>query len=152
MKKRFSRKERKIIQSFVDLIDDEITIKQGKRYETDVPNKIIYLGYKNYDELDELFDTWFKRQAFYTPIHDKIITILHEIGHIQCDTIETEKEREVLDSAYHFIYEQGQISLEELNFAYFEIPAETNATKWGVEFYKSNTKLCDNFAEMVGLK
>lgn len=151
MKKRFSRKERQIIQGFANLIDDEIIIKQGKRYETDVPNKVIYLGYKNYTELDEFFENWFQKQEFYTPIYDKLITILHEIGHIKCDTTETEEERAILDGAFHFIYEQGQISLEELNHAYFEIPAETNATKWGVDFYKNNTDLCEKFAELVGL-
>ena len=77
--------------------------------------------------------------------------ILHEIGHIKCDTTETEEERAILDGAFHFIYEQGQISLEELIHAYFEIPAETNATKWGVNFYKNNTDLCEKFAELVGL-
>lgn len=152
MKKRFSRKERKIIQSFVDLIDNDITIKQGKRFETDVENKIIYLGYKNYTYQDEFFENWYQKQEFYIPIYDKLITILHEIGHTQCDTIELEEQRALLDGAYHFIYEQGQITLEELNNAYFEIPAETNATKWGVNFYKSNIELCEKLAEMVGLK
>ena len=151
MKKRFSRQELKIIRAFVELIDTDIKIKRGKRFETDVEKKVIYLGYKDYTYLDELFDNWFRKQDFYTEIDTLLITILHEIGHTQCDTIELEEQRALLDNAYHFIYDQGKMTLEELNYAYFDIPAETNATKWGVKFYQEQKELCDKLMSMISV-
>ena len=58
---------------------------------------------------------------------------------------------EKIDFIYTFMYENDVITEKEYFKNYFEIPAEFQATMWGVDFYKQNFAFCENLAKALGL-
>ena len=151
-KYKFTKQDFKAIEKWVqDYIDTNIQVAKSYRFECDTDEEIIYLSNKRWIKLDEYFDKWYQKQDFYTPINYTLICILHEIGHIMTKDDDLLEQGYKLNKMYNFMYEMESITEEELNFAYFDIPSELLATKWGVQFYKDNRELCNELAEMVGL-
>ena len=149
---RFTKEDFKIITQWVhENIDEEIEVAKSDRFECDTDEELIYLSNKRYTKLDSYFDKWYQKQDFYIPIQYTLICILHEIGHIMTKDDDLLEQGYALNEMYRFMYDYGSINEEELNFAYFDIPSETLATQWGVEYYKEHKQECDKLAEMVGL-
>ena len=149
---RFTKEDFKIITQWVhENIDENIEVAKSDRFECDTDEEIIYLSNKRYTKLDAYFDKWYQKQDFYIPIQYTLICILHEIGHIMTKDDDLLEQGYKLNEMYNFMYEMESITEEELNFAYFDIPSELLATKWGVQFFKDNTQKCLELAEMVGL-
>ena len=148
----FTKKDRLLIEDFIHSINSNLDIKisENKRFECDIPNKTIYLGTKNINkEEKQLYNKWFRQQPFYTKVNKRIISILHEVGHFQTfNTLEFEErnEKEILLTN---LYEMDLIDFEELNFAYWNLTNEINATKWAIEYYNKNKKYCDNLIKLL---
>jgi hypothetical protein len=110
-KYKFNKTDILIIQNFVNGIDDDIKVVQGKRWEVDQCEEIIYLGTKAPDRLKEYFYEWFSQQDFFIPIDSILFSLLHEIGHLQKGySMEMLKERALLNNIYQFLCQQGTIS------------------------------------------
>lgn len=151
-KYKFSKQDIKSITEWIhNNIDKDIQVSKSYRFECDTDNEIVYLSNKRWTKLDEYFDEWFKNQKWYIPINYTLICILHEIGHIMTKDDDLLEEGDKLNSIYTYLFETNVISEKELNMSYFEIPCETVATQWGVQFYKDNRQKCEELAEMVGL-
>jgi HD superfamily phosphohydrolase len=151
-KYKFSKNDLIIIQRFVNNINEDIEIKKSNRWEVDQDELIIYLGTKEPNKQSDYFYEWFAQQDFFTPIDITIVSLLHEIGHIMKGySAETLEERERLNNIYNFLYTQNIINVKQLNFAYFEIPEELQATQWAVNYYLENKQECEELAEMLGL-
>ena len=152
---RFSKKDIKAIQNFVNSINENLKIKNSeyKRFECDIPNNTIYLGIKNNNKKDNsLFLKWFKQQPEFIDINKKLLSLLHEIGHFQTFNQEEFDKRNELENIYTFMYEQDIISYEQLNFSYWNLENERKATMWGVEFYKNHTTECENLIKFLNLR
>lgn len=148
----FTKKDLWLIQDFIGAINSDITIEisENKRFECDIPNKVIYLGVKNTnrDEL-KLYNKWLQQQPFYTKVNKRIISILHEVGHFQTFNEIEFKERNEQEEWLNFLYENDIIDFEELNFAYWNLENEIKATKWAIKFYNDNKKYCDNLIKLL---
>lgn len=148
----FTKKDLWLIQDFIGAINSDITIEisENKRFECDIPNKVIYLGVKNTnrDEL-KLYNKWLQQQPFYTKVNKRIISILHEVGHFQTFNEKEFEERNEQEEWLNFLYENDIIDFEELNFAYWNLTNEINATKWAIEYYNKNKKYCDNLIKLL---
>lgn len=150
--RKFTKKDLWLIQDFIGAINSDITIaiSENKRFECDIPNKIIYLGVKNTnkDEL-KLYNRWLEQQPFYTKVNKRIISILHEVGHFQTFNKAEFEERNTKEELLINMYENDLIDFEKLNFAYWNLTNELKATKWAIEFYNSNKKYCDNLIKIL---
>lgn len=142
----FTKKDIDFLQSFVELIDNEIEIFKGHCFEVDMDLKEIYLGSKRYDRISQFFMKHWENEIAETPMNWCILSLLHEIGHIMTTTDELENNRQELDSMYSFMYREGVITENEYFTSYFDIPAERKATEWGIDFYKKNQNLCNAVA------
>ena len=148
----FSKIDILLIRQFVEDIDNDIIVRKSKVWEVDQETNMIYLGTKAPSKQNEYFYEWYSQQDFFIPIDITLISLLHEIGHIMKGYNEKMLEqRAKMNNMYNFLYEQGSITAKELNFAYFDIPEELTATKWGVDYYKSNKQKCEDLAEALGL-
>ena len=147
----FNSRDIEIITDFVRTIDEDIEIFKGSSFCVDIEQEEIFLGNKRYDRVSKMFMNWLN-----TKINTRIdnwlaISILHEVGHIMTDTDDSRQQRQELDSIYSYLYETGIIESEEEYFTkYFEIPAEYEATMWGVSYYLDHKKQCDDMVKMIG--
>lgn len=141
---KFTKKDIKILQDFVNTIDKDIKIKKGQVFECDVKAKQVFVGDKKYSKDTEIFMNWLCKQKNYTPINHILISILHEIGHIKTYSQVKEKQRALLYGIYRFLETYDIMSTEELNEKYFNIPDEKDATMWGIKYYVNHKEQCDN--------
>ena len=66
----------------------------------------------------------------------KIVSALHEVGHIMTWTQELEDERTEMYGLMEVAHNYQLMSIQELNEQYFEIPMELIATEWGRAYYR----------------
>ena len=155
MKKKFNRKEKAIVQDFVNSINSSLAIKisENKRFECDIPKNTIYLGLKTIDEDElELFNEWLSTHNVKTKMNRRILSLLHEIGHFQTFNKEEWEDRNKREQVLIFLYDQDIISYKQLNFSYWNLTNELKATMWGVNYYKRHKKQCEELAAMLGLE
>jgi len=143
---KLTKEKMKLIKEFIKTIDKDIKIRQSKKFECDIYEEKIYITTKK----PQYFYDWLLSKIDFKP-NWFIIAILHEVGHIMTNTEELQDNREMLYGLYSLAYKTKEINEKEINLKYFEIPAEYEATMWGVEFYKNNFKLCEEVAEMLGM-
>lgn len=145
----FNKADIKLVQDFVNTIDKDIVIKKGRRFEVDVAEEEIFLGNKRFDRVSQLLMNWLYSKTKVN-VNWLVLSILHEVGHIMTDTEELQDQRETLNAIYSFMYEQEVITETEYFISYFEIPAEYNATMWGLNYYLNNSQKCQELAKMLG--
>ena len=145
----FNKTDIKLVQDFVNTIDKDIVIKKGRRFEVDVAEEEIFLGNKRFDRVSQLLMNWLYSKTKVN-VNWLVLSILHEVGHIMTDTEELQDQRETLNAIYSFMYEQEVITETEYFISYFEIPAEYNATMWGLNYYLNNSQKCQELAKMLG--
>ncbi len=145
----FNKQDIKLVQDFVNTIDKDIVIKKGRRFEVDIEEEEIFLGNKRFDRVSQLLMNWLYSKTKIN-VNWLILSILHEVGHIMTDTEELQDQRETLNAIYSFMYEQEVITETEYFISYFEIPAEYNATMWGLNYYLNNSQKCQELAKMLG--
>jgi hypothetical protein len=146
---KFTKKDIKILQDFINTIDKDIKIKKGRTFECDVEKKQVFVNNKKYTLDTEIYMNWLCKQKEYIPINHVLISILHEIGHIKTYSLIKEKQRTLLYSIYSFLQNYNILSVEELNEKYFNIPDEKDATMWGIEFYKNHKIQCDELVKKL---
>lgn len=149
----YNKKELKIIRDFIHEVNNEIIVRisTDKQWKCEIPNFKIFLGAKKREKwINEIVDKWHKQQEFYFEGANMIlISLLHEIGHFQTlDLNEWLDRNEKVEQLQNF-YCEGKITIEELNFKYFELPNEYKATQWAFEYYKANKSKCENLAKLI---
>lgn len=147
---RFTNNELDLIQDFVETIDEELVVEKGSAWECCISTNEIFLGSKRINKFDKCFITWLRTLPEYTPISNFIIALLHEIGHIKSYNHIVWANGKLQEMTYRYLHEDGILNDEELQYKYFEIANEKNATLWALEYYKSHKAKCDKLAEMVG--
>lgn len=149
---RFSNAEIRSIQDFISNIDADIQVFRGHCFEVDIEEEKIYLGNKRFDRVSALFMDYWQQECKNFNINWCILSILHEIGHIMTTTEELEDNRFQLDNIYSFMYQEQIINEKEYFNSYFSIPAEREATLWGIDYYKNNINICNKLAAALGLR
>ena len=129
--KKLNKKE---LEKFIHNIDNEIIIRYGKNFECDVNKKIVWVGL-NQSIGDDLTFTNFLQTIDKNYYNLFIISLLHEIGHLQTYTLQLDNERTELYSLQSLALQMGIINRQQANFEYFNIPMERKATDWARHYY-----------------
>lgn len=131
-----------LIREFINQIDPEIELFYDDDFYVDVSLKEVTYTFMSYPEIDKQYAN-FVKENFGEEINVFLISLLHECGHIMTYTSELDKERDFLYFSLQMRYKKEEE--KKYNMAYFNIPFEYKATEWGVNFYRNNKELCDNF-------
>lgn len=137
----------KIVENFVKNINPNITIKwDSEEFCADTDELTVCVGqvYHNYEE--QLFLDFVEKE-FGIIMDIFLVSLLHEIGHIETFDEEIDEERTLFYSILMASYEEDKI--EEYNEKYFRIKSEYNATEWAVNYYLDNKELCDEFISQI---
>ena len=131
-----------IIKNFVNSIDSTIEVGFNHNFCADISEYKIYIESYEHPLEDKLIQN-FIRKRFGITIHPFLIGILHEVGHLMTYEAELDEQRTIMYALLSCVYNETQY--EQYSQIYFEIPAELAATTWAVEYYKNNTKYCEQF-------
>lgn len=143
-----TRKNRTIVTEFIWSINYNCTVQfEEDEFYCEIDNNLINVTFNPLPEGDRLYRE-FIEENFGISVSPFLMGILHELGHIYTYDKEVDQERDVL-------YYMLQVNFKEEEYEsytkmYFSIPAEYEATKWGVEFYLLNKDYCDNFLKEIG--
>ena len=141
-------RKRKVIKKFIHTIDPSIRIWTRNKggFWCVISENHINIPVKDYDFEANLYANFLK-EKFNVDYNVFVISILHEIGHLKTHNLQLEAETQLLYLALKENYSEDKI--EEYNYSYFNLPAELKATKWAIEFYKSNFEFCENFVKKL---
>lgn len=140
----------KYVKDFVKNINSEYRIKYGDIFEVDIPEEKIFITFNKHLKEDEMIQNFLKKE-YGKNYNGFIIGLLHEIGHIETFEEELDEEREFIYEILRTEFNEGKSSLEEFNNLYFHIPAEYNATAWGVNYYETHLQECQELMKKLNI-
>lgn len=140
----------KLIKDFVKNINSDYRIKYGNVFEVDIPEEKIFITFQKHQKEDEMVQQFLEKE-FGKRYNSFIIGLLHEIGHIETYEEELDDDRDMVYGLLKVAYEEGESSVEEFNDMYFRIPAEYNATYWGVQYYETHKKECEELIKKLNI-
>ena len=137
------------VREFVRDISQNITVWfREDEFFSIISDYVINVTF-NADPLGDRLYSEFLKDNFNITVSPFLMGILHEIGHIFTYDKKTDRERDIL---YYILKQDFKVEeFESYTKMYFAIPAEFNATKWGVEYYLSHKDFCDNFVKEMEL-
>lgn len=150
---KYNKKEKKIITDFVKKINPDYQVKfTNSPFECEIDDEIIYVGDKQFNYEGKMFMDWFEKEfPLCKDINWWIISLLHEIGHIETSTEELQEERDFLYATLQMAFNCGDYSVEEMNLAYFQIPCEYEATWWGASWWLDHKQECQDLVNFLKL-
>ena len=152
----YNKKDLQLIRNFIKEIDKDIVIRiaPNQEFYCQLPLGKIYLGKKKIDDIQFYWYNWYQEQEFFSKeeINLRMITLLHEIGHFVTFDLNEWLDRNKKVPQLTEKYCKGELTLKELNFAYWNLPNEYKATEWAVDYYKRNKEKCDRLAKMINFK
>ena len=145
-------KEMKLgIYNFIKEVNPEYGVKfQKYDLECNVFDEIIYIG-ETYDKRTDKFFKDFvnKLNSQCKTINPFLLSILHEIGHIETWSDEASKEKDMIYGLLELKYDAEEVltedKLEEYCNLYFNIPLEKDATLWGIDYALSHLDLMEKY-------
>lgn len=139
------------IYNFIKEVNPDYNIEfQKYDLECDVYDEIIYVG-ESYDKrTDKYFENFVNNlEPQCKKINPFLLSLLHEIGHIETYTEEEQDEKdfiyELLKTKYDDEKELNDDKMEEYCDKYFNIPLELNATLWGIEYALSHLDIMQKY-------
>lgn len=139
-----------LVRDFIKSINKDFEVEIGDAFEVDINDETVFITFNSDDDLDNLYKNFLKEE-FNVEIPIFVASILHEIGHIETFDDELYESRDVVYGLLKMQYDEGNADLAEYNNMYFRIPAEYDATYWGVQYYLKNKEKCDKLAKGVDL-
>ena len=145
-----NKEMKKGIRDFINIINPDLKIKFQKwDLECDVHTDTIYIG-KTFDKrTDEYFKNFCKILNPETvKINSFLLSILHEIGHIETWTEEDDEQKNVLYDILKTQFDEEELDNEKMAEycdMYFKIPLEQNATEWGINYALTHLDLMQQF-------
>lgn len=138
------------IRDFINIVNPDLEIKFQKwDLECDVYTDTIYIGRtfdKRTDEYFKNFCTVLNPET--TKINLFLLSILHEIGHIETWTEEDNEQKEIIYNLLQTQFNENELNDEKLAEycnIYFRIPLEKNATEWGINYALTHLELMQQF-------
>ena len=135
-----------LVRCFVKTIDEYIEVESDNRFCVDIDEEIIFIPKKLNDD-EELVWSNFLKEEFKVNYNPYVMSILHEIGHIETYTEDLNTERELTYFLLQMKYEED--NFEDFNNEYFKIPMEYYATEWAINYYRKHKKECERFANLL---
>ena len=150
---KYTFKEKRAIKKFVKMINPDYQVKfENSPFECDIEEEIIYIGDKQFNYEGKMFMNWFTKEfELCKDINWWLISLLHEIGHIETSTEELQDERDLLYGTLKLAFDCGNYTIEEMNNAYFQIPCEYQATWWGASWWLDHKQECQKLVNLLKL-
>ena len=149
----YNKKEKQLIKDFVKSINPELKIFYQEIFECDIYEEEIFIGKKEFTSDTRMFMEWFQKEfPLCKDCHWWLISLLHEIGHVETYEEVKHDKREIIYSILKMAFEMGDVSIVKLNNAYFNLPAEYDATYWAASYYLSNTDKCNALLSQLDVK
>ena len=140
---------RRAIEDFVWSIDDFIDVDfNTSEFCVDIENECVFIPLNPREEESKMFMDFIEEEYGEYDMDADVLGILHEIGHIFTYDESLARAREVKVLRLRLDFDAAVSSLKEYNFAYFQIPAELNATNWAIEYYRNHRQECDSLAKI----
>ena len=125
------------LRKFIREIDEDFKLSFGDAFEVDIPEEEIFATFNKDEEIDKIFLKFLKKE-FNIEMDMFLISLLHEVGHIMTYDDDMNDDRSVVYGLLKVQFDEGKANIEEYNDMYFHIPAEFEATDWGVKYYLEN--------------
>ena len=136
------------LRKFIREIDEDFKLSFGDAFEVDIPEEEIFATFNKDEEIDKIFLKFLKKE-FNIEIDMFLISLLHEVGHIMTYDDDMNDDRSVVYGLLKVQFDEGKANIEEYNDMYFHIPAEFEATAWGVQYYLENKEKCDKLVRIL---
>ena len=139
------------IYKFIKEVNPDYAVKfQKYDLECDIDEETIYVG-ESYDKRTDRYFANFVNQLNpeCSKVNPFLLSLLHEIGHIETYTEEDEDDKDKIYSMLKIQYDEEELSdetLEEYCNMYFRIPLEQNATEWGIDYALSHLDLMQKYS------
>ena len=136
------------LRKFIREIDEDFKLSFGNAFEVDIPEEEIFVTFNKDEEIDKIFLKFLKKE-FNIEMDMFLISLLHEVGHIMTYDDDMNDDRSVVYGLLKVQFDEGKANIEEYNDMYFHIPAEFEATTWGVQYYLENKEKCDKLVRIL---
>lgn len=138
------------IKDFIAEVNPMIKVYfQSYDLECDVFEEKVYIG-RTYDRrTDEYFANFVHELNPQCNFNPFLLSILHEIGHIETWTDEDADDKDVTYAILKMQFdslEKTDLVMKEYCDMYFRIPLEQNATQWGIDFAMSHPDLMKKYS------
>lgn len=135
-----------LVRCFVKSVDKNIDVESDNRFCVDIDAEIIFVPQKLNDREDEVWSNFLKEE-FKVDYDRYVMSLLHEIGHVETYTEDLNTERELIYFLLQMKYEED--NFKDFNNEYFKIPMEYIATEWAIDYYRNHKDKCDRFANLL---
>lgn len=139
-----------IVKDFVKQINPDYRVKYSNQFECNPIEEIVYINFRHAEDANDLFSK-FCQEQFGKSYNAVLISLLHEIGHIETFDDDLDEERGNRYALLQYLWDNSDIDRETLHFEYFRLPSEIEATTWAVEFIENNAEMCENFLKMLDI-
>ena len=138
---------RRAIEEFIESIDGFIDVEfNTPEFCVDIENECVFIPVNGNKEDSDMFMDFIHEHYQEYEMNANVLGVLHEIGHIFTYDEKLAMAREIRMLKLRLSFDAAVSNLKEYNFAYFQIPAELNATNWAVEYYRNHRQECDSLA------
>lgn len=127
------------IKKFVEQINPNFKVHKSKEWSSLWSTGELWIPYFSKIELegDKEYLDFIEKEYHFRP-NTYIISLLHEIGHLETENQELSDNRAIKYASLEYAFENRFITREQLFNDYFKIEAEILATNWAVNYYKNN--------------
>lgn len=134
---------RQLVREFVRQIDPDLNVQFAEdEFYVYIHEQLINVSFNGNPMGNRLYKE-FVEEHFGVSVDPFITGLLHEIGHIFTYDPELDRNRAIEYFLLQCSFNEEDV--EAYTKMYFAIPAEYNATKWGVEYYLTCKDFCDEF-------
>ncbi len=127
------------IKEFIKQINPNFKVHKGKEWSSLWSTGELWIPYFSKIELegDKEYLDFVEKEYHFRP-NTYIISLLHEIGHLETENQELSDNRAIKYTSLEYAFENKFITREQLFNDYFRIEAEILATNWAINYYKNN--------------
>ena len=143
-------KNKRLVRDFVKSINKDFKISFEEVFEVDIQEEHIYATFDKHKDIDDMFLNFIKDEFGTDCGNIFLASLLHEIGHIMTYDDDMDEDRDIQYGLLQLAYEEDNDVLKYNNM-YFRIPAEYNATYWGIQYYRNNKEKCDKLIKCLNL-
>ncbi len=142
-------KKMKVLNDFIKTINSNYKVLKDKyEFTSDWEEGKVWVCFQENQEDDKLFMGYIENK-YNVKIDTFLMSLLHEIGHLETETQELSDSRAIELFALELLYDNGEITKEQYFNQYFEIECETLATKWGVNYYLTHQEQCKQLVNLL---
>ena len=140
------------IKKFVESINPKYTVHFSNYWSSAWWEDTVWIPINRKKELagDKEYLDFIEDRYHFRP-NTYIISLLHEIGHLETENGTISEGRAIKYYALEYAFNNYDITKEEYYNQYFQIEAEILATDWAVNYYKNNSEIINKLIKDLKL-